>query len=139
MLSPVASFPGPSHVLKARLICSVWMSNVVVYWPGERRKLRTFLQTMFFTGRVQFYLLCTKQLHNRAHMISPPRPSLSRSLACNIEEVGVAWGRGYTQCIIRLSTRSILAASPGLLRGEGRDDLVSTACARVNLSIKMSI
>ena len=52
----------------------------------------------FFTVRVRFYALCTKRLRNRAHVISPPRPSLFS--VCNIENVGVAWERGYSKSVV---------------------------------------
>jgi hypothetical protein len=108
LLRPLGRSSSLKSLLAIDAISSVWMSNVVVYWPGERRKTRTFLQNTVFHCSVRFYLLCTKRLRNRTHVISPTRPSLS--FACNIEEVGVAWGRGYANTAAK-STVSILCRS----------------------------
>ena len=63
---------------------------------------------------------CTKQLRNSAHMISPPRLFLFS--ACNIENVGVAWGQGYKFSAARLSCMILdileqAGFSPEILRG----------------------
>ena len=88
------------------MVVLIKMSRFVIHDPTSKNRSHNALSCLFCMVRVQFYTLLYEGLHNRLHVILPPRPS--RFSACIIEKLGVAWGRGYWK------TWSTAAAGVGL-------------------------